>query len=229
MIAIIPARAGSQRVKNKNIRLFNGEPLISYSIRSAQKSGLFSEIHVSTDSPEIADVAKSCGASVPFLRDAALSDHHTPLVPVLRWVLDQYNKSGRVFVDVCLLMATAPLIDDSDLISGFRRFESLQRVDPVIAISSFPVPIEWAYNLAENGLMTPAYPGESNKRSQDFTKKYYDSGSFVFMTRDHLTESYAFGSKFYGHILPKFKSVDIDDEEDFQLAEAIHRGRLPNL
>src|ERR1700739_3167672 len=114
-IAIVPARGGSKRIPDKNIVDFLGAPLMCYPIRAAEPSGLFDVIHVSTASLRIAEVAASLGHPADFMRDPALADDHTPLLPVLKWTLEQYAARGRAFSTVCLVMPTAPLIDADDL------------------------------------------------------------------------------------------------------------------
>ena len=100
LLAILPARGGSERIKNKNIVNFCGNPLIHYSLNAARNSGIFSEIHVSTDSSDIADVAAKEGFPVAFMRDPKLADSHTPLLPVLSWDLGEFERRGRIFTEV---------------------------------------------------------------------------------------------------------------------------------
>ena len=117
-IAIIPARGGSKRIPNKNIRDFCGKPMISYALEAARDSALFDCIHVSTDSKKIAEATQKEGFDVDFMRTAELSDDHTPIMPVLKYVLEQYIDRGKYFDEVVLIMACAPLIDANDLISS---------------------------------------------------------------------------------------------------------------
>jgi pseudaminic acid cytidylyltransferase len=224
-LVIIPARGGSQRIPNKNIAEFCGEPLITYSLKTAKDAGLFDEIHVSTESDVIRNVVEAAGFKVPFLRSPDLADNVTGLIPVVKWVLSEYQKRGKIFSDVCLLMATAPLTLPSDLISAYEFFCSHNRIHPVMAISSYPVPIEWALNSNAGGLVTPCYPGQSNIRSQDLPKKYYDAGAFGFYSANHLLNNeYSLGEKYLGHVIPRCRAVDIDEQEDFELARSLYCG-----
>src|ERR1700730_8454707 len=150
-IAIVPARGGSKRIPEKNIIDFHGRPLMSYPILAAELSGLFDVIHVSTDSPRIAEVAASLGHPVDFVRDPALADDHTPLLPVLQWTIDQYAQRGKRFESVCLLMPTAPLIDADDLKRAEEEFRRRGGQRTVIAVSRFSVPVEWAFRMAADG------------------------------------------------------------------------------
>ena len=109
-IAIIPARGGSKRIPKKNIKLFLGQPIIKYSIDAALQSNCFTKVMVSTDDEEIATVAKSSGAEVPFFRSQKTSDDFTPLPDVIVEVLEEYKKRGLEFEYFCCILATAPSV-----------------------------------------------------------------------------------------------------------------------
>lgn len=225
LLAIIPARGGSQRIKNKNIIPFCGKPLITYSLDSAKKSGIFDEIHVSTDSAEIAKVAAKSGFPVPFMRDPSLADGYTPLLPVLAWVLDEFAKQGRIFTDVCQLMPTAPLIEASDLKDAYKRFQASDKKHPLIAMSPFPAPVDWAMEIDGAGHTIAREPEKLMMRSQDLKPCFYDSGAFVFYSASQIRKPDTSGT-YLTYKLPKSRSVDIDDHEDLEMAEILYRGRL---
>ena len=227
-IAIIPARGGSKRIPDKNIVDFFGLPLMGHSLRAARECGLFDVIHVSTDSDRIAAVAASLGHPVDFMRDAALADDHTPLLPVLRWTFEQYAARGQHFDSACLLMPTAPLIDADDLRQAHALFERHARRRTVIAVARFPVPIEWAFRLDEEGRLTACQPGMGNVRSQDLAPAYYDAGTFVFLPEADVWSGRIDDTRLLAHPLPRHKAIDIDDAEDLELAKIIYRGLSPN-
>src|SRR5262249_10582027 len=162
----------SKRIPDKNIVDFLGAPLMSYSIRAAQASGLFDTIHVSTESERIADVAASLGVPVEFMRDRSLADDHTPLMPVLSWVLEEYLRRGHRFDTVCLLMPTAPLIEAGDLCRAEEEFRRRGRQRTVMAVARFSVPVEWAFRMASNGTLVPCQSGMAAVRSQDLQPAY---------------------------------------------------------
>lgn len=225
-IAIIPARGGSKRIPQKNIADFCGNPLIAYSIEAARNSELFDTIHVSTDDRAIADVAAKCGVPVDFMRPDELADDHTPLVPVMRWVLQEYARRDQKFDDVCLLMPCAPLIEPEDLIGAHDIFVARGKNLPVISAAQYPVPVEWAYELDADGVLDPREPGMFVVRSQDLTKKYYDSGMFsLFRAEQILQESFIGGGKMFPYVLPRDRAIDIDEPEDMAFAEKIFRDR----
>lgn len=223
-LAIIPARGGSKRIPEKNIRNFFGRPMIEYSIDAAKKSGLFETIHVSTDSLRIAAVVENAGLRVDFMRPAELADDNTPIMPVLKYVLEEYKRRGSEFDLVCMIMACAPLIGPEDLLGAERLFGEAGCARQVLAIAPFPVPIEWAFSRASDGSLLPENPGAFATPSQELTVKYYDAGAFSFLSVDSIMASEGAGSDagFMGYVLSQHKVVDIDDEDDWQLAETLY-------
>ena len=224
-LAIIPARGGSKRIPNKNIRDFCGQPMIAYVLNAARDSDLFTTVHVSTDSESICDVVTQCGFPPDFPRPAKLADDHTPIMPVLHHAAQEYLKRGENFDEIWLLMACAPLIDAKDLVSAAALFQRAGSEQPLIAVSEYPAPIEWAFNLGENGELTPVQAGMFAVRSQDLAKRYFDAGCFAVFPASRVLASRDAGSDsgFMGYVLPKGTTIDIDDEQDWQLAEAIYR------
>lgn len=222
-IAVIPARGGSKRIPNKNIRNFCGVPMIGHILAAARDSGLFEVIHVSTDSQEIRSTAESMGFPVEFMRPPELANDATPIMPVLKFAADRYAERGTVFDEVWLLMACAPLTRPDDLKKAALLFEESGSRDPVLAVSEFPVPIEWAFSREETGRLEPVQKGMFAVRSQDLKKKYFDAGSFAIFPAERVRASEGAGSDsgFIGYVLPKGRAIDIDDEDDWRLAEAM--------
>ena len=224
-IALIPARGGSKRIAHKNIVDFCGKPLMAYSVETARTCGLFDEVHVSTNDPSIATVAAEAGAPVAFMRPDELADDHTPLAPVMRWVLQEYAHRGKTFDSVCLLMACAPLIESEDLVGAYDLFRDNGADMPVISVVAYGAPVEWAYGLDDKGVLVPRQPGMFAHRSQDLQKTYYDSGAFAFFPCRHVQdEGFAGGGEMLPYILPPQRSVDIDEPEDLEFAKIIYRG-----
>ena len=223
-LAIIPARGGSKRIPNKNIRDFCGQPMITHVLSAARASGLFTTVHVSTERESIRDVAAQFGFPPDFPRPAELADDHTPIMPVLRHAAQEYASRGVDFDEIWLLMACAPLIDAKDLRSAAALFQQAGGAQPLLAVSEYPAPIEWAFSRGENGALTPVQAGMFAARSQDLEKHYFDAGSFAVFPSKHVLESEGagFDSGFIGYCLPKGTAIDIDDEQDWELAEAIY-------
>jgi len=159
------------------------------------------------------------------MRPANLSDDKTPLMPVLSYVLKEFDSLGIYFDEIWLLMACSPLIKSIDLLGASKVFSKQNSPQkPLLAVTEFPVPIEWSFYKSKSGELIPRFTGEFKKRSQDLPKSFFDSGNFAIFPRKKIIESVGAGSNagFLGYILPKTKAIDIDTEEDWELAEAIY-------
>lgn len=224
-ICIIPARGGSTRIPKKNIRPFLGKPLIAWSIEHALKTGLFERVIVTTDSEEIAAVAREYGAEVPFRRDPALSDNY---VSSYAAVIDAYKrvrddgKQRTPITMVACFYATAPLMDIRDVEKGVTLIEE-GGADYVYSCCEFPFPIQRAVYLDREGAPHPFMPDCIPLRSQDLTKAYQDAAQF-YLYRPRLLEGDQ--ARVISRALPvrRFRVVDIDEEDDFILAEALGRA-----
>ncbi len=225
-IAIIPARGGSKRVPNKNIADFCGRPMIAYALATAKESGLFDKIHVSTESQDIAQVVEALGFDIDFYRPTELADDITPIMPVLKYVVETYAHMGESFDQVCLLMATSPLTEAADLVGATTLFETHGSVSPVLGVVEYPAPVEWAFSLGGDGCLKPLQSGKHAIRSQDLEVAYRGAGSFAIYPSSVVFGSVGAGdyTKYLGCRMAKYKGVDIDDAEDFALAEMIYRG-----
>ena len=224
-LVIIPARSGSKRIKNKNTKLFNGNPIIKYSINNAIKSKLFDKIHVSTNSKSIANLVEELGLKVDFLRPKFLADDKTGTFEVIKFVAKKYTLLGKRFDNIWLLSACSPLINHSNLIQAYKLYKSKKNKKALLAVNEYTAPIEWAHNV-KNGILTPNNRKLTFIRSQDLTPKYHDSGSFTIFPSSLVYK--AKKNYFYGNFIPyqlkKFQAVDIDDHEDWKLAELIHKS-----
>ena len=226
-IAIIPARGGSQRIKNKNIADFLGKPMIAYALEAAKDSGLFDKIHVSTDSDTIVSIVEGLGYKVDFKRPQELADSQTGIVPVLKWVIERYAKDGQNYEDICCIMPAAPLLEPEDLKEAYEIYQQHNKKYPLLVVAKMPVPVEWAFRREKNGILTPAMPEALQIRSQDLQKAYYEAGPFSYFNRSYLLrERPSADKKFLSFVIPQERAVDIDDMEDLQLAETLYRGRL---
>lgn len=226
-IAIIPARGGSKRIPDKNIRDFCGRPMLSHIVETTRLSGLFDVVHVSTDSPAIAQVATDWGAPPDFPRPAELADDFTPLIPVLQWTLGEYERRGRSFDEAWLLMACSPLLRPEHLLAMAERMEELgPSAQALMAVAPFPAPIERGFRRRPDGKLDPIDAVLFQKRSQDLQTAYHDAGVVdVFRTEALMgTQPENWAALFHGHVLPRSAAVDIDTEDDWRFAEAVYRG-----
>ena len=200
--AIIPARGGSKRIPRKNIRDFNGRPMIGWTIAAARDSCLFDHIFVSTDDDEIAAIARAEGAEAPFMRPAALADDHTPTRPVVNHAIEAatalYGKPDYV----CCLYATAPFMRASDLATGFDLLQS-SGADFAFSVTSFAFPIQRALRLLPSGRVDMFAPEHAMTRSQDLEEAWHDAGQFYWGRTDaFLANRRMFSEAAMHHRLP---------------------------
>ena len=221
-LAIIPARGGSKRIKNKNIANFLGKPLIAYALEAVTTSRLFDCVHVSTDSRQIAEVSASLGCPVDFMRPAGLADDFTGLLPVLRWVVSEYESIGSVFDTVTCVYPAAPLLLAEDLISANTHFEKCECKYPLLSFTEYPVPLEWAFVDLGQGVFSPINQGMLSVRSQDLPRTYYETGCFVLYSIDHLMSDNLSFSRTLAHFMPRHRSVDIDTPSDLEYAKRLY-------
>jgi len=222
-LAVIPARGGSKRIPKKNIAPFCGKPMIAYALEAVADSGMFDKIHVSTDSEEICEVVEKLGFSVDFKRDPALADDFTGLVPVLRWVVDQYRRRGEDYDQICCIMPNAPLIRSQDFIEAFEIFDRHEARHPLLVFAKFPVPVEWAFRRSEDGSMTALSPTSLLERSQDLPHAYYECGPFTLWSPQHLVTDNPLTGQVLSYVLPAERAIDIDTPEDLAYAERLFR------
>ena len=204
--------------------------MIGHILQAAADSKLFETIHVSTESSRIVDVVETLGFPVDFPRPDHLADDHTPLMPVLRYVVETYAGQGRTFDEIWLLMACAPLIEADDLVEASSLFSSRGGERSVVAVAQFPVPVEWAFHRRGDGGLDPVNAAMMAVRSQDIEPAFYDAGAFYAYPARAVLESSGAGdySAYVGHLLPRLKAVDIDSEEDLQLAEFLFNSNAKN-
>ncbi len=218
-VAVIPARGGSKRIPRKNIKSFNGKPMIAWSIEAAKKSGVFDRIIVSTDDDEIASIAKNLGAEVPFIRPAELSNDYTATIPVIRHAVEWLEESGSSPQFVCCIYATAPFIAPLDIEHGL---DLLLKTGSEYAFSatSFPFPIQRAVRINNDGRVEMFQPDHFNTRSQDLEDAYHDAGQFYWGKASAWKKDLPiFSDQSVALMLPRERVQDIDTDEDWQRAE----------
>ncbi len=221
-VCIIPARGGSKRIPKKNIREFCGKPIIAYSIEVAKKSGLFDQVVVSTDSNEIADVARTYGAEVPFMRAADLSDDFTGTGAVFAHALKFLIAEGRPYRFACCMYATAPFVRVSFLEEGYRLLEEKDVVN-AFTVTSFPFPILRSQQLNEDGVLEMKWPEYRMTRSQDLPEFYHDAGQLYWTRVKEFLEMPDLYRDAAPIILPRHLAQDIDTEEDWIRAELMFK------
>ena len=228
-IAIVPARKGSKRIKDKNIKNFAGKPMIQHILSSAVNANLFEVIHVSTDCPNIASIANEVGGSTDFLRPSSLAADDTPLLDVLQFVVKAYEKLGMPFDEVWLLMACTPLLTADDLIDIASYFDKMLKkqdtgVLKMLSTGKFPAPVEWAYQLTDSQFLVARNPSKIKMSSQFLEESYFDAGAFCIYSKNALKSENTSGysSKYIPYFLPRHKCIDIDNEDDWNEALEIY-------
>jgi len=217
-LAIIIARGGSKRIPRKNIKEFCGQPIIKYSIDAAQKAGCFNEIMVSTDDNEIAEIAKKSGAKVPFLRSEKTSNDFANTADVIEEVLIEYKKRSKDFDYSCCIYPTAPFINAEKLKKAYDLLEK-SKADSLIPIVKFGFPIQRALRMIGDNVEF-IWEKNANKRSQDLEPAFHDAGQFYFInTKSFHEQKCVFMKNSVGIELPESEVQDIDNEEDWKIAE----------
>ncbi len=222
-IAIIPARGGSKRIPRKNLKLFHGEPMIVRSIRVALASGLFDQVVVSTDDPEIAALSRAHGAQVPFVRPTTLADDFTGTAAVIVHAIETLVQSGSAFDYACCIYATAPLLQTRFLRQGLSLLERHADKSFAFSVCEFGFPVQRALTLTGDGALTSLYPEYRQTRSQDLPLAFQDAGQFYWGRREAwLRGDLLFSEKSLPVQLPRHLVQDIDTEEDWRRAEYLY-------
>ena len=217
-LAMITARGGSKRIPRKNIKEFNGKPIIAYSIEAALSSGVFDEVMVSTDDEEIAEIAKKCGAKVPFFRSEKTANDFATTVDVIEEVLNTYKERGEEFDIFCCIYPTAPFITAKRLKDAVEEL-SKSDADSLIPVVRFSYPPQRAMEV-HDGKLVFRQPENLPKRSQDLEPHFHDAGQFYVVRSESFFKNRGI---MVGDILPmelsELEVQDIDNEVDWKLAE----------
>lgn len=223
VLGLIPARAGSKGVPRKNLRLLAGKPLLHYSVESALGAGRLARVVVSTESGEIAAVARDAGAEVPFLRPAALAADDTPMLPVVAHALRTLAEQGETYDAVCLLQPTCPLRRSAD-IDGCIELLDRTGADSVVTVLEVPARYHphWAFLQNGDGSLQPATGAPLVPRRQELAPAFHRDGS-IYVTRRSVVLD---GNSLYGHRMLGYRTdpewnVNIDDLDDWARAERL--------
>lgn len=225
ILAVIPARSGSKRLKNKNILPVAGKPMIAYTIEAALKSKIYEDVLVSTDSERIARIARRYGAVVPFLRERKLADDHTPVSLATCHALEQMQKhTGKIYDTVAQLMPNCPCRKAKDIIQAHQQFAATKAK---FQISVFPFGFMnpwWAMRIKGKNVPVAVFPQAYKKRSQDLEKLYCPTGALWLANAKALQKEKTFYAKGYRVFIMDWKrALDIDDKEDLAMAQMVMR------
>lgn len=222
-IAIITARGGSKRIPKKNIKEFCGKPIIAYSIEAALQSGVFDEVMVSTDSQEIASIAREFGANIPFLRSEATSNDFASTVDVLKEVVEQYEKNGCKFDILCCIYPTAPFVTSEKLKDAVNQIVASD-ADALMPVVQYSFPPQRSV-VIRNLFVEYQFPEFASVRSQDLEAIYHDCGQFYVC---RVLSFNKYGSVIMPKTIPMIMSEeevqDIDNISDWHLAELKYKA-----
>lgn len=224
-LAVIPARGGSSRIPKKNIREFAGRPIISYPIQAAISSGLFDQVVVSTDSQEIAEVARQAGAQTPFMRPAELGQNAISVAQVLRHAIEWFQDQGQLPQYTCCLVATAPFLKAEYLAQGHQLMRE-RRPDTVMSVCQFPFPVLRALEETGDGLLAMKWPEYELAHSNQLAPAYHDAAQFYWVDTAKFLRSNSFfgqGLEVLPVVLPPYLVRDIDTPEDWETAEVMYQ------
>ena len=221
IICIIPARGGSKRIKNKNIKQFHNKPLIFYSIKNALSSKIFTEVYVSTDSKKIQKISKKYGANVSHLRPKKFSSDKIITKDVLKNFIKNLKSIHKIDY-LCCLYPTAPLITSIDLKKAYKQFVK-SNADALISVGKYNNHPLRGFRLSKNKYLSFKFPKYQKKNSQDLETMYHDAGAFYFYKKSQFlkTKKNLIPRKTIPFVLNQCKVVDIDDIDDFNFAKKL--------
>ncbi len=223
-IAIITARSGSKGLPDKNIKDLCGKPLMAYSIEAALRSGCFSEVFVSTDSEKYAGIAEEYGADASFLRSPAMSSDTAGSWDVIREVIEEFSKRGKCFERIMLLQPTSPLRTAEDIVSSFRLMEDKQ-ADSIVGVTEMDHSPIWSNTLPDDLSMEHFRRDEFRDVPRQLLPKYYRiNGAIYLIKTSELYKEDMLKKNCFAYIMPQSRSIDIDTEIDFLVAETMMKG-----
>lgn len=218
ILALIPARGGSKGIKNKNIIDLCGKPLISYTIEAAKRSGYIDEIIVSTDNQEIAEVARSYDAEVPFIRPASLAEDTSKTIEVVMHAINFLEQEERLFDTLILLQPTEPLRTSDDIDGAIKKYFLCgeRGLVSVSEVDDNPILIR---SIDTNDLLIPLINTGSTRRRQDMPIYYRVNGCIYINKVSEINESLSFNDNKLAYIMQREHSIDIDELKDLYLAK----------
>jgi CMP-N,N'-diacetyllegionaminic acid synthase len=220
MLAIIPARGGSKGLPGKNIRPLAGKPLIAYSIEAALAAKSITRVICSTDSEEIAAVARAAGAEVPFLRPEELAQDNSLAIDNYIYTVGRLINEGMAVEEYCVLLPTAPLRNAAD-IDGAAEVFYRNQADSVISFYPAPHPVQWHHFIDENGVLRKVIDDADRLSNRQDVKAAYLPNGAIYIFRHSVLKSRRlyYTDKTYPYLMPANRSVDIDVLDDFEFAE----------
>ena len=225
-LAIIPARGGSKRIKNKNLKLFYGKPLIYYSIKALKDSNIFSKIHISSDSSKILNYSNKFKIKTDFKRPSYLADDKTGLNEVLKYVVSKYQSLNKNYDEVWLIFPNNPFITKKTIIDCSKAYKKIshKKNNGLMTVTKYNYPGNWAQKLSSKNHLLPLDRFNLKTRSQDFNKIFCEAG--MINVYNYKIFSSKMETKYFPFELPLYSSVDIDDIEDLKFAKILFKNKV---
>lgn len=224
-VAIIPARGGSKRLPRKNVLPIQGKPMLTYPVKAAQKSKVFDRVIVSTEDEEIKQVALEAGAEV-FQRPENLARDRATVVQVCKHVLDVLDEQNIQPEFFCCIYATAIFITPEDIKNSFQLFNQEPSPDVVMGVSKFNLhPVQALED--KNGFLSPKWPEYFDMQSQFHPRLVASNGTLYWARTSYFEQNPSFYcKKLVGYTIPKQRAVDLDTQEDMELASLVAEKTL---
>ncbi len=221
-IAIIPARSGSKGLPDKNIKPLAGKPLLAYSVEAALQSGVFDVVHVSTDSEKYAEIAREYGADVPFLRSAEASSDTASSWDAVREAIENYSIFGKTFDTFMLLQPTSPLRDAKDIVEAYGCMIQKQANAIVSVCEADHSPLQCNI-LPADGSLAGFIKNEYMNAPRQMLETYFKLNGAIYLAKTDffLRSGDIYSDKCYAYIMDRKRSIDIDDQFDFDFAEML--------
>ena len=221
-IAIIPARSGSTRIKNKNTKSFSDSSLLKIAIENIKNTKIFDQIFLLTDSEKIAQSVQNLNVEVPYIRSIKTSDNHATLKDVIDEFVNKYKCFDKDIDFLCCIFCTSPFTKPNSIKKGFKLISRAESTT-VISVGEYHHPIERSFELNAKDWITNVSIKNITQRTQDFNKRYFDAGQFYWINLN----KYDFSSQLISEdsqaiIIPSIDIFDIDNDDEFEHAEHIY-------
>lgn len=225
ILVYIPARGGSKRIPNKNIKNFLGQPLIAYAIKQARSLSFIDRVIVDTDSLKISRIAKKYGAEVPWLRPSYLAQDNSQGIDSLLYTIKRLEKEQGYKPDyVLILQTTSPLREPEDIL---KCWQLIQKSNANSVLTVCPTHPRLYHLSPQNDLLLVNYPKKWSDNVQDWEPGFVLNGCFVYIvkTKALLTEKTDITKKTKAVICDKWRSIDLDEPEDWAIAELVYKNK----
>ena len=229
ILAIIPARGGSKRIKKKNIVNICNKPIISWTLLELLKLIEKKKIVVSTDDKNIVKIVEGLGLEIPFIRPKSLADDFTTTSEVAKHALNWYEKNISSIDYVLIVYPTAIFVEVNDLVKAAKLMKKKPDCNVIFSATEYNHPIERALRVDDKNKVTMVFSEHYQTRTQDLQKSYHDAGQFYLCKSDVIRKSKPIlniNAQFI--IFPKTRAVDIDTLDDIELAEILFENKLKN-